>query len=60
MAEHTTGKPALVAGVSDFVGSLSAQLPANQGRKARRELRWNSRPIAETARDAVDWYAKSR
>jgi dihydroflavonol-4-reductase len=24
--------------------------------KARRELQWNPRPIAETIKDAVDWY----
>lgn len=26
--------------------------------KARRELHWNPRPIAETIRDALDWYAQ--
>jgi dihydroflavonol-4-reductase len=28
--------------------------------KARRELHWNPRPIAETVRDAVAWYAQAR
>ena len=26
--------------------------------KARRELHWNPRPVAETIRDALDWYAQ--
>ena len=34
---------------------LSAQLDNG---KARRELHWNPRPIAETIRDAVAWYAQ--
>jgi dihydroflavonol-4-reductase len=28
--------------------------------KARRELHWNPRPIVETVKDAVDWYARNR
>jgi hypothetical protein len=60
MAEHTTGKSATVAGESGFVGSHCARLPANEGRKARRALPWNSRPTAETVRYPVDWYAKNR
>jgi dihydroflavonol-4-reductase len=27
--------------------------------KARRELGWNPRPIAETIRDAVSWWAEA-
>lgn len=39
MAEHTTEKPVLVAGASGFVGSHTARLLANEGRKVRVLLR---------------------
>lgn len=39
MAEHSTEKPVLVAGASGFVGSHTARLLANEGRKVRVLLR---------------------
>ena len=39
MAEHTTERPVLVAGASGFVGSHTARLLANEGRKVRVLLR---------------------
>ncbi len=38
---------------------LSRVFQAMDNSKARRELHWNPRPVAETVRDAVAWYAKN-
>jgi dihydroflavonol-4-reductase len=37
---------------------LSNAFQAMDNSKARRELHWNPRPVAETIRDAVAWYAQ--
>jgi len=37
---------------------LSNAFQAMDHGKARRELGWNPRPVAETIRDAVEWYAQ--
>ncbi len=42
---------------TDAVFLSNAFKPLDNG-KARRELGWNPRPIAETVRDAVAWYAQ--
>ncbi|HVL01672.1 MAG TPA: NAD-dependent epimerase/dehydratase family protein [Dongiaceae bacterium] len=51
-------------GKKDFLVSTDAVFLSNvfqklDNSKARRELRWNPRPIRETVRDAVAWYAES-
>ena len=38
---------------------LSRVFQAMDNSKARRELHWNPRPVAETVRDAVAWYARN-
>ncbi len=49
-------------GRKDYLLSTDAVFLSNafqqmDNTKARRELQWNPRPIAETVRDAVEWYA---
>jgi dihydroflavonol-4-reductase len=38
---------------------LSRVFQAMDNSKARRELHWNPRPVSETVRDAVAWYARN-
>ncbi len=38
---------------------LSGAFKTMDSSKARRELHWNPRPIKETIKDAVEWYARS-
>ena len=50
-------------GKRDYMARADAVFMANAFRemdsgKARRELDWQPRPIAETIRDAVAWYAR--
>jgi dihydroflavonol-4-reductase len=50
-------------GRKDFLVSTDAVFLSNafqqmDNGKARRELGWSPRPVAETVRDAVAWYAK--
>ncbi|NPU94399.1 MAG: NAD-dependent epimerase/dehydratase family protein [Gammaproteobacteria bacterium] len=50
-------------GQKDYLISTDAVFLSNvfqemDNRKARTELRWNPRPIRETVRDAVAWYAQ--
>jgi dihydroflavonol-4-reductase len=50
-------------GRKDYLVSTDAVFLSNafqrmDNGKARRELHWNPRPIAETVRDAIDWHAR--
>ncbi|MDP9141526.1 MAG: NAD-dependent epimerase/dehydratase family protein [Pseudomonadota bacterium] len=52
-----------LTGRKDYLASTDAVMLSNifqamDSGKARRELHWNPRPIAETIRDAVAWYAQ--
>ncbi len=47
-------KDYLVSTDAVFLSNVFQQMDNS---KARRELHWNPRPIRETIRDAVDWYA---
>jgi dihydroflavonol-4-reductase len=52
-----------LTGRKDFIVStdavyLSDVFKTLDNSKARRELNWNPRPLKETVRDAVDWFAK--
>ena len=52
-----------LVGHKDYLVSTDAVFLSNifqrmDNSKARRELGWNPRPIAETVRDAINWYAQ--
>ena len=42
---------------SNDITNIGSQAMDNS--KARRELHWNPRPVSETVRDAVAWYARN-